>query len=137
MWLQYRSCDSDCSYVIMIWVQLGHVISGTASLDMGLDYQFQNRVKMADNVSLSCLQVYHTIILEYAKSVTPKQFQIGYCGYIYTILSWQGCSFPWQGFKVGEITARLAAFQKVCTVLLVSVPFILSQFCSFSHMAPV
>ena len=61
------------------------MIGSAASLDMGLDYQFQNKVKMADDVSLSCLEVYHTIILEYAKSVTPKQFQNGYCGYIYTI----------------------------------------------------
>ena len=69
-------------------------------------------------MSVSVFQVLITIILEYAKSVTPN------------------CSFPWQGFKVGKITARSAAFQKVfwynchlkLLVLLVSVPFILSSF---------
>ena len=50
------------------------MIGSDVSSDTGLDYQFQNKIKMADDVSLSFLQVYHTIILEYAKSMTPKQF---------------------------------------------------------------
>ena len=37
---------------------------------------------------------------------------VNYCKYT--------CSFPWQGFKVGKITTRSAAFRKV---FLVSVPF--------------
>ena len=58
--------------MIMIWVQLGHMIGSDVSLDTSLDYQFQNKIKMANGLNLSFFYFFTTNITGLSYNMCPK-----------------------------------------------------------------